>query len=111
MHCDAFITVEPWMQPRMNVKIQTGEMERGIRIVPGSRGAMTPAGPGMTAGAATPLADFGPGLLARQGRVEILSETRQREFFDFFKNCTIPSKVAVKSAGKQHSHLNQEKTS
>jgi hypothetical protein len=67
----------------MSAKIQSGEMEKAVRAVPGSRGRRTPGGSGMTAGALMRLPDFAPGLLARPGKVEILGETRHREYSDF----------------------------
>jgi len=47
-------TVDPWV-PKMSAKTQAGG------IVPGSRGAMTPGDPGMTAGGSARPRGFGPG--------------------------------------------------
>jgi succinyl-CoA synthetase alpha subunit len=70
--------------PTVDARTQIGGMGRRIRIVPGSRGAMTPGDPGMTAGASARLPGFAPGLLARKGRVEILAKSGTG-VFDFFK--------------------------
>jgi hypothetical protein len=62
----------------MDAKTQIAGMVRKIRIFPGSRAAMTPVDPGMTAGVSVRLPGFGPGLPACQG---ILNEMRHSSTF------------------------------
>jgi hypothetical protein len=64
----------------MDAKTQIVGMVRKIRIVHGSRAAMTPVDPGMMAGVSVRLPGFGPGLPACQ---EILNEMRHRNSSTF----------------------------
>jgi hypothetical protein len=57
-----------------NVESQIAEMARRVWIALGSRGEMTPAELEMTVDASPQLLDFALGWLAREDKVEILSE-------------------------------------
>ena len=79
-HCpDGWIARTPLesnarMEPEMNMETQIGEMARRIRTALGSRGEMTPADLEMTVDTSPQLLDFALGWLAREDKVEILSE-------------------------------------